>query len=104
MTTNPRPYSRLTNSQVERLAMLVEECGEVIQAATKVLRHGYESFDPDNPALTSNAEHLEREICDLLAVVRGMTILGDLGNEPSIRDLATVWLRKMQWTHHQSEE
>ena len=34
-------FNKLTPAQAERLAILIEECGEVIQAATKILRHGY---------------------------------------------------------------
>lgn len=44
----PRPeqaqhFNQLKPSEAERLACLIEECGEVIQAAGKILRHGYKS-------------------------------------------------------------
>ena len=40
-------FNGLTPPQAERLALLAEECGEVVQAVAKILRHGYESFHPD---------------------------------------------------------
>jgi hypothetical protein len=39
-------FNGLTPAEAERLALLAEECGEVIQAIGKVLRHGYESRHP----------------------------------------------------------
>lgn len=48
-------------AELERLAIFVEECGEAIQVVGKILRHGYESYHPDNPNLTNRAE-LETEI------------------------------------------
>lgn len=33
-------FNKLTPAQAEALAILMEECGEVIQAAGKILRHG----------------------------------------------------------------
>src|SRR5579872_899269 len=42
----PVAIPRLTPAQIERLALLAEECGEVMQAVSKILRHGYESRNP----------------------------------------------------------
>ena len=58
----------LTPAEAERLALLAEECAEVIQAVTKILRHGYESFNPDRPELGNNRSHLERELGDVEAI------------------------------------
>ena len=41
-------YNELSPAQAERLAYLLEECAEVIKAGTKILRHGYASYDPTN--------------------------------------------------------
>jgi len=56
-------FNKLTPDETERLAVVIEECGEVIQSASKVLRHGYENGHPDGS--TSNREDLSREIGDL---------------------------------------
>lgn len=56
----------LTASKAEALTLLVEECGEVIQAATKLLRFG----EIANPWTGErNAEVLARELGDVLACV-----------------------------------
>ena len=64
---HPQPTER----EAERLHLLIEECGEVIQAATKILRHGYTNFHPDFPD-TTNKTNLEREIGDLNFVISMM--------------------------------
>ena len=50
----------------ERLVLLIEECGEVIQAATKCLRFG---FDREFPGYGRNDIALARECGELSAVV-----------------------------------
>lgn len=56
----------------ELLILLIEECGEVIQAATKCLRFGY---DVDHgTGYGNNKLILSREIGDLLGVVDGLEI------------------------------
>jgi hypothetical protein len=37
-------FNRLSDGQAERLAMMIEEAGEIAQAAAKALRHGLESY------------------------------------------------------------
>ena len=49
----------------ELLVILIEECGEVIQAATKCLRFGY---NRDQPDYGINHEVLAHEIGDLLGI------------------------------------
>jgi NTP pyrophosphatase (non-canonical NTP hydrolase) len=59
-------FNKLSDAESERLALLIEECGEVIQAATKVLRHGWASRYDNGEA---NREALEREIGDVQAIL-----------------------------------
>lgn len=63
--------SGLSPAQRERLAMLIEEAGEVIQIGCKILRHGYDSYHPNNPSV-SNRNLLDEELTDLLAVAYRM--------------------------------
>lgn len=66
-------FSDLTFSQMERLHMLSEEAAEVIKASMKVLRHGYENYNPDYGAGKSvNREDLQRELGDLFGVAHHM--------------------------------
>lgn len=96
-------HHSLTLAQTERLQMLAEEAAEVVQACTKILRHGYQSCHPDNPA-ESNEEALIRELEELATIAY---IMGDLDD---IRDGAItldqvfeIWEWKKRYTHHQAE-
>lgn len=55
----------LSPAEAERLALLAEECGEVIQVIGKILRHGYESRHPDGGP--TNRQLLEKELGDVFA-------------------------------------
>lgn len=50
---------------------LIEECGEVLAAAGKLLRWGPESYNPELPAKDreTNEAWLRREIADLESVI-----------------------------------
>lgn len=67
----------LTKEQQERLALLIEECAEVQQAATKILRHGFESINPDDPDKTTNRWALEKEISHLQIALELLRINAD---------------------------
>ena len=51
----------------EVLGILQEECAEVVQAVSKCNRFGLDNRKPGKPL--TNAEHLEVELGDLLAMV-----------------------------------
>lgn len=59
----------LTNSEKELLVCLMEECAEVIQAVSKVLRHGLSSKNPDIENCPDNYTHLMYEIGNVRAVL-----------------------------------
>jgi len=69
-------YNNLTPAEAERLALVAEEAGEVLQAVGKVLRHGYDNFNPKT-GLT-NREALSQEVGDLLAVIALAGERGDI--------------------------
>jgi len=70
----------LNNAQLERIAILVEECNEVGQVIGKIIRHGYESSSPIPHDLgqDSNKVLLQKEICDVLLMITFMVQRGDL--------------------------
>jgi NTP pyrophosphatase (non-canonical NTP hydrolase) len=93
----------LSPAERERLVMLVEECGEVIQAAAKILRHGYQSGHPGGGP--SNRQLLVDEIKDVFTILTVMHDIDDidLGDELLVQEeLRAIWNRKLRWTHHQS--
>jgi NTP pyrophosphatase (non-canonical NTP hydrolase) len=68
----------LTEAQLERLDLLQEECGEIIQAVSKIRRFGYDNTHPKKPEGPTNKEHLETELGGLAAVVNLLVISGDI--------------------------
>jgi NTP pyrophosphatase (non-canonical NTP hydrolase) len=91
--------NKLSPAEAERLAMLAEECSEVIQIVGKILRHGYESHHPDGGP--DNREHLERELGDLTCIMEIMDDCADL-SIIDINDFASKKHYKVhRYTHHQ---
>ena len=92
--------NNLTPAEAERLAMLAEECAEVIQVIGKILRHGYESHHPETTGVT-NRDLLNAEINDISGVIFGMYTANDRITGTSVAGAAEVWRRKLEFTHHQ---
>ena len=69
----PSPYER------ELLTILIEECAEVQQRATKLLRFGRDEVQPGQPEL--NGVRLGGEIGDLLTMVR---LVGEANLVPAV--------------------
>ncbi|HCO91067.1 MAG TPA: hypothetical protein DIT40_08855 [Alphaproteobacteria bacterium] len=97
-------FNNLTPAQAERLAMLAEECGEVIQAVGKILRHGYDSYHPEEAAKfpenrQTNRDALVRELTDLSAVI---VMIEQDAVIVSFDAVTTALRHKMRYTHCQS--
>jgi hypothetical protein len=86
--------------KTERLAMLIERCGELSGAAGKVLRHGYDGQSPYN-GLT-NRVTLERKLGGLLAMIEMLEDSGDVKRN-SVR-ASRSWVQRHvgEWTHHRN--
>ena len=95
----------VSDAEAERLAMLAEECGEVIQLIGKILRHGYTSYHPNDPDMTTNWTLLKGELNDIGAVVHGMITAGDYDEEDfAIEMQEKIWQKKLKWTHYQEKK
>jgi NTP pyrophosphatase (non-canonical NTP hydrolase) len=66
MGADNRFTNHLSSAESEGLAILAEECGEVIQVIGKILRHGYDSTHPNGGL--SNRQLLEAELGDIRMV------------------------------------
>ena len=98
-----KPFNGLTDAQAERLAMLAEECGEVVQVVGKTLRHGYDSHCPGDPAKVTNRQLLTKEIGDVRHVVRMLCDAMDvafMGVEQAEQGKA---MRVGKYLHHQAD-
>lgn len=90
-------FNKLTPAEAERLAILAEECAEVIQVVGKILRHGYESYDPTTEGAPRNRELLVKELSDVEAAMH--LIRDDARPTNTLR--ANKLLNIKQWLHHQ---
>jgi len=89
----------LSSEEIEALAILAEECGEVIQAVAKILRHGPDQRYPDSRS-SSNSEWLSVEVGDVFAAVDIAAKQGVL-NRDIIENARRNKLRHItQWLHH----
>ncbi|HEY3679017.1 MAG TPA: MazG nucleotide pyrophosphohydrolase domain-containing protein [Bradyrhizobium sp.] len=98
-------FANLSPAEIERLALLAEECGECVQAIGKILRHGYESLDPtaDVHNSPSNRQRLEREMGDVRAAMIMLCEAGDT-SKPQVHRYADDKLRRVRkYLHHQPD-
>lgn len=95
-------FNGLTPAEAERLALLLEEAGEVAQAIGKILRHGYESTHPDGGP--TNRETLERELGDMKAAISLMLERRDLNRAFIEAHGEKKRERVRQYLHHQHED
>ncbi len=93
----------LTPAEIERLAMLAEECGEVVQAVGMVLRHGWESSSPFESCGRQNRGALEKEIGNVRAVVNLMLDVDDLSLSAVQSWQGAKRKALPKWTHHQPD-
>lgn len=91
-------FNKLTPASQERVAMLAEEAGEIVQVCGKILRHGLLSHHPVTKE--TNRDLLLRELTDLMAVMQAMEGI-ELPVVPSPRTIRAAWAIKMRFAHHQ---
>ncbi len=94
----------LTKEQLERLAILSEELGEVQQVIGKILRHGYETSNPLEENGKTNREKLEMELGDVVCVLGLMNQEKDF-DDIKIGKLAESKIKKInKWMHYNKIE
>lgn len=93
-------FNKLTAAQDERLAILSEECAEVIQIINKIQRHGYNSYHPRDPH-TTNRQLLEKEIGHVRHAVELMINI-DICNDFIEVNKVKKGENIGQYLHHQS--
>jgi NTP pyrophosphatase (non-canonical NTP hydrolase) len=94
-------FNGLTEAEAERLALLAEECAEVIQAVTKIQRHGYESRNPDLPMSPSNRANLAKELGHVMHALGRMVDEDDLTSEAVNLSKHEKFHKIAKYLHHQ---
>lgn len=93
--------NKLSDAENERLALLLEECGEVIQIIGKIQRHGYDSHDPTDEGGPSNRKLLEREIADVVQAVDLLAGAEDIDPLSVATRLDLRWITVQEYLHYQ---
>ena len=94
-------FNKLTPEETERLAILSEECAEVIQCIGKIQRHGYESFNPSNVDIGTNRDQLTKELGHLQNIINMMSIGGDFKYHVMVREQKKKRETISKYLHHQ---
>lgn len=95
-------FNQLSEAELERLAILAEECAEVQQVIMKILRHGYANYNPDDPDNTENRQLLNKELGDLQNIIDLMALSEDI-DEFTILGYRDAKKRKIyKYLHHQT--
>lgn len=95
--------NNLTKEELERLALLAEECGEVQQIIGKIIRHGYESFSPFDDDQISNRRLLEKELGDIEFACRLMIKAEDINRLAITKGEAEKAVSAKKYLHHQGQ-
>lgn len=93
-------FNKLTPAEDERLALLVEEMGEVLQVIGKIQRHGYDNFHPDHPEIT-NRNDLEKELGHVRAITDMLVGNKDVDWDAIRRSYAKRLHLQKPYLHHQ---
>ena len=93
-----RPFNQLDCAAAERLAVLAEEAGEVVQAVTKILRHGYDRVHP--VSRIPNRVSLEKELGDFLVAMGMLVTTRDVSEESILKYAALKGKEKGKYLHH----
>lgn len=97
-------FNDLTEGELERLAILSEELGEAQQAIGKILRHGYQSYNPVVNTGMVNRGELERECGDVFEAILMLCRAGDLNAAGINARQAEKQEKIKRWLHHQQTE
>lgn len=99
--------NELTDAQAERLAILLEEMGEALQATGKILRHGYDSNNPNLPrpadcgTPTGNRQDLEKELGHVMYAIDAMAAAKDINGRQVEHHLRGKAENIKPYLHHQ---
>jgi hypothetical protein len=86
----------------ERLGLMIEEMGEALQIAGKILRHGWNSSNPlvVGADRVTNKMMLEEELAHVEAAMDLLSIAGDIDHHAVRRLKQAKFERLTGWLHH----
>jgi NTP pyrophosphatase (non-canonical NTP hydrolase) len=97
-------FNNLTPAEAERLAILAEEMGEAMQIVGKILRHGYDSYNPFDDNKITNRQLLEKELGDVSYATQMLCVQGDITRSNIMRNHCNKIDAIKPYLHHQPEQ
>lgn len=98
-------FNGLTPAQHERLAILSEELGEAQQVIGKILRHGYDRWNPDKETESEfppdNRAELERELGDVVHAINLLLDSDDVQGDAIVKRTLLKAAKIRPYLHHQ---
>jgi hypothetical protein len=88
-------------AKLERITLLAEEASEVVQICMKIIRHGPDSYNPDDPAQIPNRILLGRELGDMEYAIRLMVKAKEIDPQDVADGRVLAESRKPQYLHYQ---
>jgi hypothetical protein len=92
-------FNKLSEEEAEAIAIVIEECSEVIKCCTKILRHGVMSCYPNGE---TNKSALTRESGDVDASLEKLIRLGIIDIDQRYKQYRIKLDNYNPWLHHDS--
>jgi hypothetical protein len=104
-----KQFNKLPPNQAERLFLLCEELGEAQKIIGKILRHGYQSYHPEDLKRITNRHLLEKEMGHILAALHLLTMgdfiaPADLNSKRIENHKIDKLSNVIKYLHHQGSE
>jgi hypothetical protein len=100
-TVKEKFSTNLSDAQRERLGILGEEMGEALQAVGKILRHGYDSWNPTVVGSRVNREDLSRELGHVRYAIQMLINAEDVTNDAIVFSELEKERTIKRWLHFQ---
>lgn len=92
--------NKLSNVELERIGIIVEELGETCQVLGKIIRHGLESKNPIIENSLTNRQLLEKEIGDVYNAVDMMAEENMVSKEKILKNADIKSASIEMWLHY----
>lgn len=96
--------TKMVPAEEELLALLLEELGEVVHVVGKVLRHGFNSANPEASQPVMNRQMLISELGDVMAAQLMLVQAGLVGQDDVVAAAADKLRRVQKWLHHEANK
>lgn len=94
-------FIKPSNSELERLAILAEEMAESSKIINKIIRFGYENYNPYDALKITNRELLAIELGHVEAMINLLIDNNDIDKETIEKSIDNKIIKVKEWTFYQ---